>query len=62
MMMKERRMRTGLMKLTPRHVPLKVFQIKEVGTPEYQRVHMDQGHQRTQNHKGKGDGRTGEVK
>ena len=32
---------------------VRVFQIREVGTPDYQRVHIDQGHQRTQNHQGK---------
>ena len=31
------------------------------GTPEYQRVLIDQGHQRTQDVKGKGDRRTGKI-
>ena len=31
---------------------VRVFQIREIGTPDYQRVHIDQGHQRTQNHQG----------
>ena len=40
---------------------VRVFQIQEVGTPEYQSVHIDQGHQRTQNLKGKRDRRMSEV-
>ena len=32
---------------------VRVFQIKEVGTPEYQIVLIDQGHQRTQDHQRK---------
>ena len=76
---------TGLMKLIPRHIPLRerciagweklhrkptqnhlqeavrVFQIKEVGIPEYQRDLIDSGHQRTQDCQRKRDRRTGKI-